>query len=144
MKARPALEKVNEKVNGTRNLLKYGASEGTRTLDLRFTKPMLYQLSYAGCFSYLKQRSHDTRLHFSPSSFVRHALDATSETYTTKTVRTLRLGTLALEGAPLPCAYFCKTAQGKGTKTLRSILAPASRSFLSPCPKPCDCPKAHF
>lgn len=25
-----------------------GASEGTRTLDLRFTKPMLYQLSYAG------------------------------------------------------------------------------------------------
>ena len=26
----------------------YGASEGTRTLDLRFTKPMLYQLSYAG------------------------------------------------------------------------------------------------
>jgi hypothetical protein len=28
----------------------YGASEGTRTLDLRFTKPMLYQLSYAGLF----------------------------------------------------------------------------------------------
>ena len=25
-----------------------GASEGTRTPDLRFTKPMLYQLSYAG------------------------------------------------------------------------------------------------
>ena len=30
------------------DLLKNGASEGTRTLDLRFTKPMLYQLSYAG------------------------------------------------------------------------------------------------
>ena len=44
-----ALEKVNEKVNGVLETLKYGASEGTRTLDLRFTKPMLYQLSYAGC-----------------------------------------------------------------------------------------------
>lgn len=26
----------------------YGANEGTRTLDLRFTKPLLYQLSYVG------------------------------------------------------------------------------------------------
>ena len=25
-----------------------GANEGTRTLDLRFTKPLLYQLSYIG------------------------------------------------------------------------------------------------
>ena len=30
-----------------------GASEGTRTLDLRFTKPMLYQLSYAGLITIL-------------------------------------------------------------------------------------------
>jgi hypothetical protein len=48
MKGGKALEKVNEKVNGVPETLKYGASEGTRTLDLRFTKPMLYQLSYAG------------------------------------------------------------------------------------------------
>lgn len=41
-------ERVNERVNGRGKTLKYGASEGTRTLDLRFTKPMLYQLSYAG------------------------------------------------------------------------------------------------
>ena len=27
---------------------KYGANEGTRTLDLRFTKPLLYRLSYIG------------------------------------------------------------------------------------------------
>ena len=27
---------------------KYGANEGTRTLDLRFTKPLLCQLSYIG------------------------------------------------------------------------------------------------
>ena len=26
----------------------YGANEGTRTLDLRFTKPLLYRLSYIG------------------------------------------------------------------------------------------------
>jgi hypothetical protein len=26
----------------------YGAGRGTRTPDLRFTKPLLYQLSYAG------------------------------------------------------------------------------------------------
>ncbi len=26
----------------------YGANEGTRTLDLRFTKPLLYLLSYVG------------------------------------------------------------------------------------------------
>ena len=26
----------------------YGANEGTRTLDLRFTKPLLCQLSYIG------------------------------------------------------------------------------------------------
>jgi hypothetical protein len=30
------------------SLLSNGASEGTRTPDRRFTKPMLYQLSYAG------------------------------------------------------------------------------------------------
>ena len=47
-------EKVNEKVNGSSGTLKYGASEGTRTLDLRFTKPMLYQLSYAGNFPFSK------------------------------------------------------------------------------------------
>lgn len=41
-------ESVNERVNGRNKVVKYGASEGTRTLDLRFTKPMLYQLSYAG------------------------------------------------------------------------------------------------
>ena len=28
--------------------LKAGANKGTRTLDLRFTKPLLYQLSYIG------------------------------------------------------------------------------------------------
>ncbi len=27
---------------------KNGANEGTRTLDLRFTKPLLYRLSYIG------------------------------------------------------------------------------------------------
>ena len=27
---------------------KYGANEGTRTLDLRFTKPLLYRLSHIG------------------------------------------------------------------------------------------------
>ena len=27
---------------------KIGADEGARTLDLRFTKPLLYQLSYVG------------------------------------------------------------------------------------------------
>ena len=27
---------------------KAGANKGTRTLDLRFTKPLLYQLSYIG------------------------------------------------------------------------------------------------
>jgi hypothetical protein len=37
----------------------YGASEGTRTLDLRFTKPMLYQLSYAGLFSSVSQTSQN-------------------------------------------------------------------------------------
>src|SRR5688500_13143817 len=29
--------------------LLHGAGRGTRTPDLRFTKPLLYQLSYAGC-----------------------------------------------------------------------------------------------
>ena len=29
-------------------LKKAGANKGTRTLDLRFTKPLLYQLSYIG------------------------------------------------------------------------------------------------
>ena len=28
--------------------IKNGADKGTRTLDLRFTKPLLYQLSYIG------------------------------------------------------------------------------------------------
>ena len=31
-----------------RHTSKNGANEGTRTLDLRFTKPLLYRLSYIG------------------------------------------------------------------------------------------------
>ena len=30
-----------------------GANEGTRTLDLRFTKPLLYRLSYIGASAFL-------------------------------------------------------------------------------------------
>src|SRR6185436_7043595 len=43
-----------------------GASEGIRTLDLRFTKPMLYQLSYAGL---LRSDLENSRGFFSLSSF---------------------------------------------------------------------------
>ena len=32
----------------SRMWIKAGANKGTRTLDLRFTKPLLYQLSYIG------------------------------------------------------------------------------------------------
>src|SRR5262249_3415126 len=53
-------------------VLNYGASEGTRTLDLRFTKPMLYQLSYAG-FLESKTTFEDTELCFESSSFCQNA-----------------------------------------------------------------------
>ena len=33
-----------------------GADEGTRTLDLRFTKPLLFRLSYIGTGSIVPQR----------------------------------------------------------------------------------------
>ena len=36
------------KLRYTSTLKKTGANKGTRTLDLRFTKPLLYQLSYIG------------------------------------------------------------------------------------------------
>ncbi len=35
----------------------FGASRGDRTHDLRFTKPLLYQLSYAGNFPKLLESS---------------------------------------------------------------------------------------
>jgi hypothetical protein len=39
---------VDEPAAATRSQGKDGASDRTRTDDLRFTKPLLYQLSYAG------------------------------------------------------------------------------------------------
>lgn len=43
------LEAVNEKTSQERALVTFlEAARGTRTLDLRFTKASLYQLSYGG------------------------------------------------------------------------------------------------
>ena len=33
-----------------------GANKGTRTLDLRFTKPLLYRLSYIGALTFVNRR----------------------------------------------------------------------------------------
>lgn len=47
----------------------YGASEGTRTLDLRFTKPMLYQLSYAGFLDWISETFDNNQRRDGVSSF---------------------------------------------------------------------------
>ena len=41
-------ETAVSKVNPPPELVRYGADDGTRTRNLRFTKPLLYQLSYVG------------------------------------------------------------------------------------------------
>jgi hypothetical protein len=76
-------------------MLKYGASEGTRTLDLRFTKPMLYQLSYAGRFSFLWLEAQHTRLGFHPSSLCPLSVVKTVKLCTRSVVTTEGLCTLA-------------------------------------------------
>ncbi len=40
---------------------KPGAGEGNRTPDLRFTKPLLYRLSYAGGLVKLEKNAHPAR-----------------------------------------------------------------------------------
>ena len=41
------------KLRYTSEKQKTGANKGTRTLDLRFTKPLLYQLSYIGASAFV-------------------------------------------------------------------------------------------
>ena len=38
------------------------ADEGIRTLDLRFTKPLLYQLSYVGIFGIIREHNAEFQL----------------------------------------------------------------------------------
>lgn len=42
---------------------KNGANEGTRTLDLRFTKPLLYRLSYVGTPTGISEKYYTTPRH---------------------------------------------------------------------------------